>query len=58
MFQGTTMASWNENEDPPEERVQTPHTMQPEEEQYEASQVLETMRNLIIEIQSFKLENE
>ena len=36
----------------------TPCTTQPEQEQSEASQGLETMRNLIVEIQSFKADNE
>ena len=52
------MTSQNENEDPPEESVHSPNTMQPEQEHFEAIQVLETMRNLIVEIQSFKAENE
>ena len=52
------MASCNENEDQREEYVPAPHTTQPKQEHSEASQVLETMRTLIIQIQSFKVENE
>ena len=52
------MASQNENVDRSGEGALAPHTSQPEQEHSEASQVLETMRNLIIEIQSFKVDNE
>ena len=44
------MDSWNENEDQPKEEVLVAQTTQQEVEHSEASQVLETMRNLIIEI--------
>ena len=44
------MASLNENENQPEEHEQVPPTTQPELERSEASQVLETMRHLIVEI--------
>ena len=52
------MAPQNENEDPPEGSVPTPHTTQPEQENYESGQVLETMINLIVEIHIFKAKNE
>ena len=52
------MASQSENSDQSEEGAPTPHTSQPEKEHSESSQVLETMNNLIVEIQSFKVENE
>ena len=44
------MASLNENEDQPENPEQVPPTTQPTIEHSEASQVLETIRHLIIEI--------
>ena len=52
------MASQSENADRPEEGAPAPCTMQPEQEQFEANQVLEIIRSLIIEIQSFKVDNE
>jgi len=52
------MASLNENENQPEDLEQVPPTTQPELERSEASQVLETMRHLIVEIQSYKADNE
>ena len=44
------MASLNENEDQRENYEQVPPTTQPAMEHSEASQVLETMRHLIVEI--------
>ena len=52
------MASQNEPEYPPEEGTPVSHPTQPEPEQSKASQVLETMKNLIVEIQRLKEENE
>ena len=52
------MPSLSENADQSEEGVPTPHTSQPEQEHYEASQILEIMKNLIFEIKSFKEDNE
>ena len=52
------MASQNDHENIPEEDTQVPHPTQPEPEHYEASQVLETVKNLIVELQSFKAKNE
>ena len=52
------MASQSENVDRLEEGAPAPCTTQPEQEQFEANQVLEIMRSLIIEIQSFKEDNE
>ena len=52
------MASQSENADRPEEGAPIPCSLQPEQEHSEAIQVLETMRNLIVEIQSFKADNE
>ena len=52
------MASLNENEEQPENYEEVPPTTQPAIEHSEASQVLETMRHLIIEIQSYKADNE
>ena len=52
------MASLNENEDQPKNHEQVPPTSQATIEHSEASQVLETMRHLIIEIQSYKVDNE
>ena len=46
----TTMASQNENGDPPKESVLTPHTTKLEREHSKASQVLETIKNLIVEM--------
>ena len=48
----------NENDNHLEENNHSLPTIQPEAEHSEASQVLETMRHLIGEIQSFKDENE
>ena len=52
------MASLNEKKNQLEDHVQVPPTAQPEIEHSEASQVLETMRHLIVEIQSYKADNE
>ena len=52
------MASLNENEEQPENYEEVPPTAQPAIEHSEASQVLETMRHLIVEIQSYKADNE
>ena len=52
------MASQSENADQSEEGASTPLTSQPEQEHSEASQVLGTIENLIVEIQSFKADNE
>ena len=52
------MASLNENENQAEDHEQVPPTTQPELEHFEARQVLETMRHLIVEIQSYKVDNE
>ena len=52
------MASHNENEVESKEYDHAQHTTQPEEEHFEASQVLETMRHLIVELQSFKEDND
>ena len=52
------MASPVGNEDQPENLEQVPPTAQPAVEHSEASQVLETMRHLIVEIQSYKEDNE
>ena len=52
------MASESENADRFEEVAPTSHTSHPEQEYPEPKQVLETMRNLIVEIQSFKANNE
>ena len=52
------MASINENEEQPENHEQVPPSTQPAIEHSEASQVLETMRHLIIEIKSYKVDNE
>ena len=52
------MASQSENVDRSKEGAPTPRTLQPEHEHFEASQVLERMRKLIVEIQSFKADNE
>ena len=52
------MASLNENENQLEDHEQVPPTTQLELEHSEASQVLETMRHLIVEIQSYKADNE
>ena len=52
------MASPVENENQPENLEQVPPITQPAEEHSEASQVLETMRHLIVEIQSYKADNE
>ena len=52
------MASPVGNEDQPENLEQVPPTTQPAAEHSEASQVLETMRHLIVEIQSYKADNE
>ena len=48
----------NENDNHPKENNRTLPTIQPEAERSKANQVLETMRHLIVEIQSFKDENE
>ena len=52
------MASLNENEKQCEDHEQVPPTTQPELEHFEASQLLETMRHLIVEIQIYKASNE
>ena len=52
------MASHNGNDGQSEEDDHAQHTTQPEEEHFEASQVLETMIHLIVELQSFKEDNE
>ena len=51
------MASLVENEYQPENPKQVPPTTQLEVEHCEASQVLETMRHLIMEIEIYKEEN-
>jgi len=48
------MASLVENENQPENPEQVPPITQPVAEHSEASQLLETMRHLIVEIQSYK----
>ena len=55
---GDIMAWLNENEDQPKNHEQVPPTPQPTIEHSEASQGLETMRNLIVEIQTYKENNE
>ena len=51
--------SWkNEHEYAPEEDTLVPLPRQPEPEHPKARHVLETMKNLIVEIQSFKEGNE
>lgn len=52
------MASPVENENQPENQEQVPPITQLAAEHSEASQVLETMRHLIVEIQSYKADNE
>ena len=52
------MAFPNENDNHPEENNHALTTIQPEAERFESNQVLEMMRHLIREIQSFKAENE
>ena len=52
------MASLNENEDQPKNPEQVPPATQLAIEHSEASQALETMRHLIVEIQSYKADNE
>ena len=52
------MASPIENEDQPKNPKQAPPAMQSAVEHSEASQVLETMRHLIIEIKIYKADNE
>ena len=52
------MASQSENANQFEEGAPKPCTSQPKQQHFEASQVLETMKNLIIEIQRFKEDNE
>ena len=52
------MASPVGNENQPENLEQEPPISQPAAEHSEASQVLETMRHLIVEIQSYKADNE
>ena len=52
------MASLNENENQPEDHEQVPPITQPKMEHSKGSQVLETMRHLIVEIQSYKADNE
>ena len=52
------MASQNKPEYPPKEGTPVTHPMYPKLESSEASQVLESMKNLIVELQSFKEENE
>ena len=51
------MASPVENENQLENPKQVPLTTQPVEERSKSSQVMETMRNLIMEIQSYKADN-
>ena len=48
----------NENDNHLEENNHSLPTIQPEAERSEASQVLEMVKNLIVELQSFKAENE
>ena len=52
------MASQSENAYWPKEGAPTPGTTQPKQKYSEVGEVLETMKNLIIEIQSFKQDNE
>ena len=52
------MASQSENVDRFEEGALAPRTSQLEKEHSEASQVMEMMKNLIVEIQRFKANNE
>jgi len=52
------IASKNEPEYPPEEGMSVPPPTQPELTCSKAGQVLETMKNMIVELQSFKVENE
>ena len=52
------MASRVDNEYQPKNQEQVPLTTQLAVEHSKASQVLETMRNLIMEIQSYKEDNE
>ena len=51
------MASLSENADRYEEVAPTSCTSQPEQKYHEPRQVLENMRNMIVEIQIFKAEN-
>ena len=55
---GITMASPIENEDQTKNPEQAPPTRQPTVEHFEAIEVLETMRHLILEIQSYKMDKE
>ena len=52
------MALQNEQEYPPKEGMEVPPPMQLELEHSEVIQVLEFVKNLIVELQSFKAENE
>ena len=52
------MASQNELEYPPKEGTPVPPLKQPKPAHSEASEVLETVKNLIVELQSFKVGNE
>ena len=52
------MPSQSENAYWPEEGAPAPCTTQLEQNHSEVGQVLETMRNLIVEIQIFKADNE
>ena len=57
-FTGHIMASLNENENEPEDHVHVAPTAQQEMEHSKASQVLESMWHLILETQSYKVDNE
>ena len=51
------MSSQSESADRSKEGSPTPHALQPDQEHSKASQVLEMAKNLIIEIQRFKVYN-
>ena len=52
------MASQNDHEYLAKEGTLVPHPTHPKPEHFEANHVLETVKNLIVEFQSFKAENE
>ena len=52
------MDSQSENAYWPKKGAPIPRTQQPEKEHSKTNKVLERMRNLIVEIQSFKVDNE
>ena len=52
------MASQNDHEDIPKEGTPVPPPTQPKLERSDTSQVLETVKNMIVELQSIKEKNE